>query len=110
LAYFLLNHRVYSTSIYHIVNITFPNNIVMELMLMIYSVISTKAKSSCVNYPSIHITIGSAPVGVQCPISSSLGEFPGYWDWLWCPGLSPVLVYFPRVLVRILGGFLKNNI
>src|SRR6218665_3454447 len=23
------------------------------------------------------------PVGVQCPISSSLGEFPSYWDWLW---------------------------
>src|SRR6218665_21999 len=22
------------------------------------------------------------PVGVQCPISSSLGEFPSYWDWL----------------------------
>jgi|SRR6218665_1140667 len=32
------------------------------------------------------------PVGVQCPISSSLVEFPSYWDWLWCPGLSPVLV------------------
>src|SRR6218665_2273276 len=32
------------------------------------------------------------PVGVQCPISSSLGEFPSYWDWLWCPVLSPVLV------------------
>src|SRR6218665_3826925 len=32
------------------------------------------------------------PVGVQCPISSSLGEFPSSWDWLWCPGLSPVLV------------------
>src|SRR6218665_3321506 len=32
------------------------------------------------------------PVGVQCPISSSLGEFPSYWDWLWCPELSPVLV------------------
>src|SRR6218665_661005 len=32
------------------------------------------------------------PVGVQCPISSSLGGFPDYWDWLWCPGLSPVLV------------------
>src|SRR6218665_1274650 len=31
-------------------------------------------------------------VGVQCPISSSLGEFPSYWDWLWCPGLSPVLM------------------
>src|SRR6218665_3041539 len=32
------------------------------------------------------------PVGVQCPISSSPGEFSSYWDWLWCPGLSPVLV------------------
>src|SRR6218665_4083203 len=32
------------------------------------------------------------PVGVQCPISSSLGEFPSYWDWLWRPGLSPILV------------------
>src|SRR6218665_36359 len=32
------------------------------------------------------------PVGIQCPISSSLREFPSYWDWLWCPGLSPVLV------------------
>src|SRR6218665_3555162 len=32
------------------------------------------------------------PVGVQCPIASSLGEFPSYWDWLWCPGLWPVLV------------------
>src|SRR6218665_3680234 len=31
------------------------------------------------------------PVGVQCPISSSLGDFSSYWDWLWCPGLSPVL-------------------
>src|SRR6218665_1672980 len=32
------------------------------------------------------------PVGVQCPISSSLGEFPSYWDWFWCSGISPVLV------------------
>src|SRR6218665_1629840 len=32
------------------------------------------------------------PVEVQCPIASSLCEFPSYWDWLWCPGLSPVLV------------------
>src|SRR6218665_1211326 len=22
----------------------------------------------------------------------TIGEFPSYWDWLWCPGLSPVLV------------------
>src|SRR6218665_2887937 len=32
------------------------------------------------------------PVAVQCPISSSLGEFPSYLDWLWCPGVLPVLV------------------
>src|SRR6218665_2586535 len=31
------------------------------------------------------------PVGVQCPISSSLGEVPSYWDWLRYPRLSPVL-------------------
>src|SRR6218665_2348285 len=43
-------------------------------------------------HPSIHCSMGSAPVGVQCPLTSSLGEFPGYWDWLWYPGLSPVLV------------------
>jgi len=36
--------------------------------------------------------MGSAPVGVQCPLISSLGEFPGYWGWLWYSGLSPVLV------------------
>src|SRR6218665_3568841 len=34
-------------------------------------------------------------VGVQCPISSSLGEFPSYWDWLLCPGLSPGLMSIP---------------
>src|SRR6218665_3058814 len=32
------------------------------------------------------------PIVVQCHISSSLGEFPSYWGWLWCPGLLPVLV------------------
>src|SRR6218665_3051287 len=42
--------------------------------------------------PSIHCSMGSAPVGVQCPLTSSLYEFPGYWDWLWYPRLSPVLV------------------
>src|SRR6218665_169789 len=36
--------------------------------------------------------MGSAPVGAQCPLTSSLGEFLGYWDWLWYPGLSPVMV------------------
>jgi len=36
--------------------------------------------------------MGSAPAGAQCPLTSSLGEFLGYRDWLWYPGLSPVLV------------------
>src|SRR6218665_364721 len=36
--------------------------------------------------------MGSALVGVQCSLTSSLVEFPGYLDWLWYPGLPPVLV------------------
>src|SRR6218665_3171955 len=36
--------------------------------------------------------MGSVPVDVQCLFTSSLGEFLGYWDWLWYPGLPPVLV------------------
>ena len=44
------------------------------------------------NSPSIHCSMGSAPIGAQCPLTSSPGEFLGYWDWLWYPGLSPVLV------------------
>ena len=32
-----------------------------------------------INFPSIHCTMGSMPVGVQCPLMSSLGEFLGYW-------------------------------
>src|SRR6218665_359256 len=36
--------------------------------------------------------MGSTPIGVQCPLTSSLCEFPGYWGWLWYPGLLPVLV------------------
>ena len=43
-------------------------------------------------FPSIHCSMGSVPVGAQCPFTSLLGEFLGYWDWLWYPGLSPVLV------------------
>src|SRR6218665_1716243 len=36
--------------------------------------------------------MGSSPVGAQSPLTSSSGEFLGSWDWLWYPGLSPVLV------------------
>src|SRR6218665_1931537 len=43
-------------------------------------------------HPSIHRSMGSVPVGVHCPLTSSLGEFLGDWDWLWLPGISPVLV------------------
>src|SRR6218665_498711 len=43
--------------------------------------------------------MGSAPVGVQCPVTSSLGEFLGYWagscilGWCpcWCPSPFPSL-------------------
>src|SRR6218665_3487229 len=40
----------------------------------------------------IIIILGLNAVGVQCPIASSLGQFTSYWDWIWCPGLLPVLV------------------
>src|SRR6218665_1269851 len=43
-------------------------------------------------HPSIHRSMGSAPVGAQCPLTSALGEFLGYRDWLWYPGLLLVLV------------------
>ena len=47
------------------------------------------------------------PVGVQCPLSFSLGEFPSYWDWLRCPGLSPVLCPspFPSPSIHVFGVF-----
>jgi len=37
----------------------------------------------------IHCFMGSAPIGVQCSLTSTLGELPGYWDWL---SFSPMLV------------------
>jgi len=56
---------------------------------------SKLSQSPIVNvHPPIHRSIGSTPVGTQCPLTSSLhvGEFLGYRDWLWYPRLSPVLV------------------
>src|SRR6218665_2751672 len=54
--------------------------------------------------------MGSAPVGAQCPLTSSLGEFLGYRDWLWYPGLSPVLVLLPYGLRhRRLRSFVAND-
>src|SRR6218665_374940 len=47
---------------------------------------------SCLYIFLYFISSGPQPVGVQCSLTSSLGEFPGYWDWLWYPGLQPVLV------------------
>jgi len=50
-------------------------------------------------HPSVHLSIHPFihPLihglsACRCPFSSSLGEFPDYWDWLWCPELSPVWV------------------
>src|SRR6218665_386781 len=41
------------------------------------------------------ITLSPQLVGVQCPINSPLGEFPGYWDWLRYPGRVGVHRLFP---------------
>src|SRR6218665_3830740 len=38
---------------------------------------------------SIHRSMGSAPVGAQCPLTSSLGEFLGYWVGSGILGYSP---------------------
>jgi len=55
-----------------------------------YHLLPQYAKEALI--PSIHCPMGSAHVGVQCPLTSSLFEIPGYWDRLRYPGLSPVLV------------------
>src|SRR6218665_3690591 len=44
------------------------------------------------------IAYSSTDPWAQCPLTSSLGEFPKYWDWLWYPGLSPR--HFARVGVH----------
>src|SRR6218665_3598171 len=43
-------------------------------------------------YPSIAPWANRPYIGAQSPLTSSLGEFLGYRDWLWYPGFSPVLV------------------
>src|SRR6218665_1905686 len=40
--------------------------------------------------------MGSAPVGAQCSLTSSPGEFLGYWDWLGILGPRPC--WFPSPL------------
>src|SRR6218665_2399 len=43
--------------------------------------------------PSIHPLIhGLSARRFPMSLTSSLGEFRGYWEWLWHPALSPVLV------------------
>ena len=67
--------------------------------------VASNAPFDCVIHPSshpaihssIHFSLGSAPVGVQCPLSSSLGEFQavrngsGNLSFLlcWCPSDTP---------------------
>jgi len=44
-------------------------------------------------FASYCISLGPQRVGAQCPLTSSLCEIPGYWDWpLRYPGLPSVLV------------------
>src|SRR6218665_2395065 len=69
----------------------------------------------CLKSNSIpNLSMGSAPVGVQCPLTSSLGEFLGYWADsgilgyypCWCPRLSlrlPYLGVFPFTLSPAIG-------
>ena len=42
---------------------------------------------------SIHHSMGSAPVGAKCLLTSSLGEFLGYRDLLWYSGHAPVFMF-----------------
>src|SRR6218665_1922273 len=53
---------------------------------------SSKDQYTCTNNYNIGLSLGPQPVGVKCPLTSSPGEFPGYWDWLRCPGLPTGLV------------------
>src|SRR6218665_2875137 len=50
--------------------------------------ISVEGDGHCCHRPSSNL--GNR--WCQCPITSSLGEFPDNWNWLRYPGLSPVLV------------------
>src|SRR6218665_3786142 len=63
--------------------------------------------------------MGSAPVGVQCPLTFSLGEFPDYLDWLWytlgirlcwCPSPFPspsLSRCFPFTLLHLPFNFMR---
>src|SRR6218665_902966 len=60
---------------------------------------------TCIHkHPSIHCSVGSTPpihVGVQCPLTSSLGEFPGYYDW----ALARIGVHRLFLWLRYIGVF-----
>src|SRR6218665_217349 len=76
---------------------------VSVVRLLIYYCLRLLEKTGCQTtsgYMNIHPLLHGLSAR-RCPMSliSSLGEFPGYWDLLWYPGLSPVLVSiaFPYV-------------
>ena len=63
-------------------------------MLLIYLLKLFKISRFIIIHPT-HRTLGSAPVGAQCPSLPHyihVGESLGYRDWLWYPGLSPMLL------------------
>jgi len=39
----------------------------------------------------VFLLYGIATHSVSPSLTHFVGEFPSYWGWLWCPGLSPVL-------------------
>ena len=63
-----------------------------------------------------YLSIGPQPVGVQRPLTSSLGEFPDYWDWHWYPGLTtfsfrlPYRGVFPFTLLHLPLDFIRISI
>src|SRR6218665_2975507 len=53
--------------------------------------------------PSIHPLLHGLSAR-RCPLTSSLGEFPGYWDWIWYPawdfarvGVQPFSLRLPHL-------------
>src|SRR6218665_3160686 len=55
-------------------------------------------------HPSIHCSMSLAPVGVQSPLTSSLGEFLGYWALVsWA--FARVVVHRPPLRLPYLGVF-----
>src|SRR6218665_1033092 len=66
-------------------------------------------------HPFIHYSMGSAPVGLQCPIPSSIGEFPGSgilgFRLCWCPSPFPspsISRCFPFTLLQLSLDFIRT--